>query len=135
MDSIEIDTRVWQSKLIKDSPKILYIHTYVIGHYNPSRQDYNPASYANYVMCKMDLQFKVDIDRQIFGKLFHGRSIYSQSFFQKSFENLIKLKFDLNCKNRILNYYNYLPVAGNCNVNRKISIQFLSFFNTFKGFF
>ena len=40
-----------------------------------------------------DLQFKVDFERQIFEKLFHGNFIYSQSFCQKSAERKLQKKY------------------------------------------
>ena len=50
------------------------------------------VSHTTYVMCVnfihkwRDLQFKVDSERQIFEKLFHGNFIYPHSFCQKSVE-------------------------------------------------
>ena len=55
-------------------------------------QDYGLASRNTYVVCVkfihewLDLQFKIDSERQIIEKLFHGRLIYSQSFCQESVE-------------------------------------------------
>ena len=53
-----------------------YIHTYIIGYYNPSVWIIYLASHTTYVVyvifirkCR-DLQFKVDSERQIFDKLF-----------------------------------------------------------------
>ena len=40
-----------------------------------------------------DLRFKVDSERQIFKKLFHGRFIYSESFCQKSAERKSQKKY------------------------------------------
>ena len=48
------------------------IHTYIIGHYNPSVSIINLVSHTTYVMCVnfihkwRDLQFKVNSERQIF---------------------------------------------------------------------
>ena len=57
---------------------ITYIYTYVIGHYNPSVRIIDLVSHATCVVCVifihkcLDLQFKVDSERQIFGETFHG---------------------------------------------------------------
>ena len=48
------------------------IHTYIIGHHNPSVRIIDLASHTTYVVCVnfihkwRDLQFKVDSERQIF---------------------------------------------------------------------
>ena len=54
-----------------------YIHTYIIGHYNPSVRIIDLVSHTTYVVCVnfihkwRDLQFKVDSERQrFFEKLF-----------------------------------------------------------------
>ena len=50
------------------------MHTYIIGHYNPSVQDYDLASfhivYFNSIHECLELQCKVDSKRQIFEELF-----------------------------------------------------------------
>ena len=49
-----------------------YIHTYIIGHYNPSVRIIDLVSHTTYVVCVnfihkwRDLQFKVGSKRQIF---------------------------------------------------------------------
>ena len=59
------------------------------------------VSHTTYVVCVnfihewRDLQFKVDSERQIFEKLFHGNFIYSQSFCQKSAERKSPKKYFL----------------------------------------
>ena len=71
---------------------MIYIHTYIIGHYNPSVRIIDLVSHTTYVVCVnfihklRDLQFKVDSERQIFWETFHGNFIYSQSFCQISTE-------------------------------------------------
>ena len=72
---------------------LTYIHTYIHNWpLQPFSQDYGLASYTTRVVCanfireQRDLQFNVDSERQIFEKLFHDSSIYSQSFCQKSAE-------------------------------------------------
>ena len=48
-----------------------YIHTYIIGHYNPLVRIIDLVSHITYVVCVnlihewQDLQFKVDSERQI----------------------------------------------------------------------
>ena len=55
-----------------------YIHTYIIGHYNPSVRIIDLVSHTTYVVCvnfihkRRDLQFKVDYEGQIFWETFHG---------------------------------------------------------------
>ena len=50
----------------------VYIHTYIVGHYNPSVRIFDLVSHTTYVVCVnfihkwRDLQFKVDSERQIF---------------------------------------------------------------------
>ena len=70
-----------------------YIHTYIHNWpLQPFSMDYGLASHTTHVVCFNfirqwhDLQFKIDSERQISEKLFHGRFIYSQSFCQKSSE-------------------------------------------------
>ena len=47
------------------------LHTYIIGHYNPSVRIIDLVSHTTYVVCVnfihkwRDLQFKVDSERQI----------------------------------------------------------------------
>ena len=67
------------------------MHTYIIGHYNPSVRIIDLVSHITYVACVnffiykwRNLQFKVDSERQISRATFHGNFIYSQSFYQKS---------------------------------------------------
>ena len=62
------------------------VHTYIIGHYNPSVRIIDLVSHATYVVCVnfihqwRDLQFKVDSERQIFWETFH-RNFYLLSEF------------------------------------------------------
>ena len=50
----------------------IYIHTYIIGHYNPSVSIIELVSHTTYVVCAnfihkwWDLQFKVDSEGQMF---------------------------------------------------------------------
>ena len=58
-------------KLLSSS-YIIKIHTYIIGHYNPSGRIIDLVSHTTYVVCVnfihkwRDQQFKVDSERQIF---------------------------------------------------------------------
>ena len=71
---------------------IFKLHTYIIGHYNPSVRIIELVSHTTYVVCVnfthnwQDLQSKVDSKRQISWESFHGNFIYSQSYCQKSAE-------------------------------------------------
>ena len=75
------------------------IHTYIIGHYNPSVRIIGLVSHTTHVMCVnfmrewRNIQFNVDSERQILEKLFHGNFIYSQSFCQKSAERKSPKKY------------------------------------------
>ena len=63
-----------------------YIHTYIIGHYNPSAKIIDLVSHTTYVVCVnfihkwRDLQFTVDSERHIFWKTFHGNFILLSEF-------------------------------------------------------
>ena len=56
----------------------IVVHTYIIGHYNPSVWIIDLVSHTTYVVCVYfihkwrDLQFKVNSERQIFWETFHG---------------------------------------------------------------
>ena len=58
-----------------------HIHTYIIGHYNPSVSIIDLVSHTTYAACVnfihkwRDLQFKADSERQIFLRNF-SRQIY-----------------------------------------------------------
>ena len=73
-------------KIIQRVYKNNYIHTHIIGHYNPSVRIINLVSHTTYVVFVnfihkwRDLQFKVDSERQIFPETFHGNFIYSQFY-------------------------------------------------------
>ena len=60
----------------------VYIHNWPLQH---ASQDYGLASHTTHVVCVnfirdwRDLEFNADYKRQIFGKLFNGRFIYSRS--------------------------------------------------------
>ena len=75
------------------------IHTYIIGHYNPSVWITDLVSHTTYVVCVnfihkwRDLQFKVDSEWQSFWETFHGNFIYSQNFCQKSAERKSPKKY------------------------------------------
>ena len=59
------------------------LHTYIIGHYNPSVRIIDLVSYTTYVVCvnfRHKWQFKADSERQIFWETFHG-SFYLLSEF------------------------------------------------------
>ena len=57
--------------------KLTYMHTYTIGHYNPSVRIIDLVSHTTYVVCVnfihkwRDLLFTVDSERQIFRETFH----------------------------------------------------------------
>ena len=76
-----------------------YIHTYIIGHYNPLDRFIDQDSHSIYFVCVnfihkwRDLQFKVDSERQIFWETFNANFIYSQSFCQKSAERKSSKKY------------------------------------------
>ena len=56
---------------VNKNKNYLYIHTYIIGHYNPLVRIIDLVSHTAYVVCVnfihkwRDLQFKVDSERQI----------------------------------------------------------------------
>ena len=68
----------------------VYLHTYIISHYNNSVRIIVLVSHTTYVLWVnfiykwRDLPFKVVSERQIFWEAFHGNFIYSESFCQKS---------------------------------------------------
>ena len=81
--------------------KVIYtrdIHTYIIGHYNPSVRIIDLVSHTTYVVCVnfFYLQFKVDSERQTW-ETFSGNFIYSQSFCQKSAERKSPKKYFSYC--------------------------------------
>ena len=63
-----------------------YIHTYIIGHYNPSVRITGLVSHTTYVVCVnfihkwRDLQFKVDSERHIFLRNFSWHLITHRVF-------------------------------------------------------
>ena len=78
-----------------------YIHNWPLQHFS---QDYGLASHTTHVVCVNfirewwtlncgSLQFNVDSERRSFKKLFHGRFIYSQSFWQKCVEKKSPKKY------------------------------------------
>ena len=75
------------------------IHTYIIGHYNPSVRIIDLVSHTTYVVCVnfiykwRDLQFKVDFERQIFLRNFSWQFLFTQSFCQKSAERKSPQKY------------------------------------------
>ena len=74
----------------------IHIHTYVIGHYNPSVRIIDLVSLdvcVNFIHKWRDVQFKIDSERQIFWEPFHGNYIFSQSFCQKSAERKSPKKY------------------------------------------
>ena len=52
--------------------KIFWIHTHIVGHYNPSVRIIDLVFHTTYVVCvnfihkRRDLKFKIDSERQIF---------------------------------------------------------------------
>ena len=87
-----------------------FIHTYTHNWpLQPFSQDYGLASHTTHIVCVnfficewRDLQFNADSELQIFEKLFHGRSIYSQSFCQKSAERKSPKKY--------FSYFNFFMI-------------------------
>ena len=83
-----------------------YIHTYIIGHCNPSVRIMDLVSHTTYVVCVnfihkwRDLLFKVDSERQTW-ETFHGNFIYSLKFLPEicweeiAVEILFVFRFDL----------------------------------------
>ena len=67
---------IWHS--IARSYWEMSLHTYIIGHYNPSVRIIDLVSHITNVVCVnfihkwRDLQFEVDFERQIFWETFHG---------------------------------------------------------------
>ena len=66
---------IWSHVLLacsKETDISINIHTYIIGHYNPSVRIIDLVSHTTYVVCVnfihkwRNLQFKVDSERQIF---------------------------------------------------------------------
>ena len=61
-----------------------YIHTYIIGHYNSSVRIIDLVFHTTYVLCVnfihkwRDLQFKINSERQFFGKLFMAFYLLSE---------------------------------------------------------
>ena len=94
----------WQQPIVSNKAAclllFLHIHTYIIGHCNPSVRIIDLLSHTTYVVCvnfihkRRDLQFfKVVSERQIFWETFHGHFIYSPSFCQKSAERKSPKKY------------------------------------------
>ena len=72
------------------------IQTYIITTLWSGLQPASHTTHVVYVHFKCEwryLQFNVDSERQIFEKLFHGRLIYSQSFWKKSAERKLLKKY------------------------------------------
>ena len=80
---------------------ITYIHNWPLQSFS---RDYSLASHTTHVVCVNfirewwtlncgSLQFNVDSERRSFKKLFHGRFIYSQSFWQKCVEKKSPKKY------------------------------------------
>ena len=67
-----------------------YIHTYIIGHYNPSVRIIDLVSHTTYVVCVnfvhkwRHLQFKVDFERQIFLRNFSWQFYLLSEFFARN---------------------------------------------------
>ena len=90
--------------LIGTQPRIslvTYIHTYIIGYYNPSVRIIDLVSHTTYVVKNVnfinkqrELQFKVDCELQIFfEKLFMASLFTVTSFCQKSAERKSPKKY------------------------------------------
>ena len=81
---------VWQKLQFREFLPEIYIHTYIIGHYNPSVSIIDLASHTTYVVCVnfihkwQKLRFKVDFERQIFEKLFIVIFFYPQRVFARN---------------------------------------------------
>ena len=67
-----------------------YIHTYIIGHYNPSVRIIDLVSHTTFIVCVnfihkwRDLQFKVDPYDRFFWETFHGNFIYFSRVFARN---------------------------------------------------
>ena len=65
--------KIHTNKYVEHDPTS--IHTYIIGHYNPSVRIIDLASHTTYVVCVhfmhkwRDLQFKVHFERHIFARI------------------------------------------------------------------
>ena len=97
--SIEVKLNQSHARIWQDYVSMLntYIHNWSLQRFS---QDYGLASHTTHAVCVNfirnwgdDLHFNVDSERQIFQKLFHGRSIHSQSFCQKSVERKSPKKY------------------------------------------
>ena len=77
---------------IKNASDSVLLHTYIIGYYDCFSQSYGLASHIPYVECFnfihewRGVQFKVDLERQIFEKLFIAILLTLRVFGQKSAE-------------------------------------------------
>ena len=82
-----METKYGNHVIVEYAIQVLWL-TYIIGHYNLSVRIIDLVSHTTYVVCDnfihkwQDLQFKVDSEQQIFGEIFHGNFICSQSFCQ-----------------------------------------------------
>ena len=77
-----------------------YLHTYIIGHYNPSFRIIDLVSHTTYVVCVHYIykwrgtnSLKSTLNNRFFEKFFHGGFIYALSFFQKSAERKLPKKY------------------------------------------
>ena len=75
-----------------------YIHTYIIGHYNPSARITNQLLTplmlcVNFIREWRDLQFKVDSERQIFCETFHDNFNLLSEFLPELYRSNIFIEF------------------------------------------
>ena len=100
-----------------------YIHTYIIGHYNPSVRIIDLVSHTTYVM-RVNfiykwryLQFKVGSERQIFWETFNGNFILLSEFLPeicwKEIAEEILFVFRLWCQDNYLVFHTTYVMSVN----------------------
>ena len=82
--------KVWVSFYFFFETQSNALHTYIIGHYNPSVKIIDLVSHITYVVCvnfihkRRDLQFKVDSERQIFLRNFSWQFYFTLRVFARN---------------------------------------------------
>ena len=90
LEALYIHTRHDQKITVILKFNFIYIHTYIIGHYNPSVRIIGLVShtayvvYVNFIHKLRDLQFKVDSERHIFWETFHGNFLFTLRVFARN---------------------------------------------------
>ena len=65
---------------------IMYIHTYIVGHYNPSGDLVFCTTYVvcvNFIDVWRDMQFKADTEQQVFETVFPDNFIFTLRVFAR----------------------------------------------------